>query len=181
MSAMDEAIVVGRIGKAHGIRGDVTIDVRTDLPERRFAVGSRFDRSGGGPDLLIAESRWHSGRLLIRFEGVTDRTAAEGLRGVVLTIDPDQAGDPADPDEPADDGEFWWDRDLVGLRAVTPDGSPLGEVADVVHTAAGELLAIRRPDGGEHLVPFVQDIVPTVDPAGGRVVVDAPPGLFDLG
>ncbi|ONH31227.1 ribosome maturation factor RimM [Pseudofrankia asymbiotica] len=178
---MGDAIVVGRIGKAHGVRGDVTIDVRTDVPERRFAVGARLDRSSDGPDLVIAESRWHSGRLLLRFEGVADRTAAEALRGTVLTIDADQAGDAADPDEPDDDGEFWWDRDLVGLRAVAPDGSPLGEVTDIVHTAAGELLAIGKPGGGEHLVPFVHEIVPTVDRAGGRIVVDAPPGLLDLG
>ncbi|OHV38168.1 MULTISPECIES: ribosome maturation factor RimM [Pseudofrankia] len=177
---MGEAIVVGRIGKAHGVRGDVTIDVRTDVPERRFTVGARFERPSDGSDLVIATSRWHSGRLLIRFEGVADRTAAEGLRGIVLTIDADLAGDAADPDEPDDDGELWWDRDLVGLRAVAPDGSLLGEVTDIVHTAAGELLAIGKPGGGEHLVPFVHDIVPTVDPAGGRLVVDAPPGLLDL-
>ncbi|MBL7497027.1 ribosome maturation factor RimM [Frankia sp. CNm7] len=177
---MGEAIVVGRIGKAHGVRGDVTVDVRTDVPERRFASGERLARSGGGPELVVADARWHSGRLLVRFEGIADRNAAESLRGVVLTIDADRAGDPADPDEPDADGELWWDRDLIGLRALTPDGQLLGEVADVVHTAAGELLAIRKPAGGEHLVPFVRDIVPTVDPPGGRVVVDAPPGLLDL-
>jgi 16S rRNA processing protein RimM len=177
---MGDAIVVGRIGKAHGVRGDVTIDVRTDVPERRFTTGARLDRSGGGPGLVVADARWHSGRLLVRFEGVADRDMAESLRGVVLTIDADSAGDAAEPDEPDDDGEFWWDRDLVGLRALTPDGNSLGEVTGVVHTPAGELLAIGRPDGGEHLVPFVRDIVPTVDPPGGHLVVDAPPGLFDL-
>ncbi|ADP79142.1 ribosome maturation factor RimM [Pseudofrankia inefficax] len=177
---MGEAIVVGRIGKPHGVRGDVTVEVRTDLPDRRFAPGSKLDRSGGGPDLVIEDSRWHSGRLLVRFEGVADRTGAESLRGVVLTIDADLAGDAVDPDEADEGGEFWWDRDLVGLRAVTPDGSPLGEVTDVVHTAAGELLAIGTPTGGEHLVPFVREIVPTVDRAGGLLVVDAPPGLLDL-
>jgi 16S rRNA processing protein RimM len=180
VTAMGEAIVVGRVGKPHGVRGDVTVDVRTDLPERRFAPGERLDRSAGGPCLVVEDSRWHSGRLLIRFEGVADRTAAESLRGVVLTIDADRAGAAADPDDEDADGEFWWDRDLVGLRAVTPDGQALGEVADVVHTPAGELLAITRPGGGEHLVPFVRDIVPTVDPAAGRLVVDAPPGLLDL-
>jgi 16S rRNA processing protein RimM len=177
---MGEAIVVGRIGKPHGVRGDVTVEVRTDVPDRRFAPGEKLDRSGGGPGLVVADARWHSGRLLLRFEGVADRTGAESLRDVVLTIDADRAGDAMDPDEADEGGEFWWDRDLVGLRAVTPDGSPLGEVTDVVHTAAGELLAIGRPDGGEHLVPFVRDIVPTVDRAGGLLVVDAPPGLLDL-
>jgi 16S rRNA processing protein RimM len=178
---MGEAIVVGRIGKAHGVRGDVTVDVRSDVPERRFAPGQRLERAEGGPGLVVAGFRWHSGRLLVRFEGVADRAAAETLRGVVLTIDADRAGAAGDdePDED-DDGEFWWDRDLVGLRAVTPSGTELGEVTDVVHTPAGELLAIARPGGGEHLVPFVRDIVPTVDPPAGRLVVDAPPGLLDL-
>jgi len=180
---MGEPIVVGRVGKPHGVRGDVTVEVRTDVPDRRFAAGEKLDRSGGGPGLVVEDARWHSGRLLVRFSGVADRNGAESLRGVVLTIDAERAGDAGDPDE-ADEGgeggEFWWDRDLVGLRAVTPDGSPLGAVTDVVHTAAGELLAIGRPGGGEHLVPFVRDIVPTVDRAGGLLVVDAPPGLLDL-
>jgi 16S rRNA processing protein RimM len=177
---MGEAIVVGRVGKAHGVRGDVTVDVRTDVPERRFAPGERLDREAGGPGLVVADARWHSGRLLVRFEGVADRDAAETLRGTVLTIDAERAGDAADPDDGDGDGEVWWDRDLVGLRALTPDGRELGAVADVVHTPAGELLAITKPGGGEHLVPFVRDIVPTVDPPGGRLVVNAPPGLLDL-
>ncbi|MBX6388403.1 MAG: ribosome maturation factor RimM [Frankia sp.] len=178
---MGEPIVVGRIGKAHGIRGDVTVEVRTDVPELRFAPGSRLDRSGGGPSLVVAGSRWHSGRMLVRFDGVADRTAAEALRGVVLTIDSDRAGDPSAGVETDDaDGDYWWDRDLVGLRALTTDGRLVGEVTDVVHTPAGELLAIGRPGGGEHLVPFVRDIVPTVDPAGGRLVIDPPSGLLDL-
>jgi 16S rRNA processing protein RimM len=170
---------VGRIGRPHGIRGNVTIDVRTDLPERRFAVGGVLDRAGGGPTLVVADARWHAGRLLVRFAGVDDRAAAEALRGTVLTIDADQAGGAADDGDEAD-GDLWWDRDLVGLHAVTADGNPLGEVTDVVHTPAGDLLAIGRPGGGEHLVPFVRDIVPTVDPAARRVVVDPPPGLLDL-
>jgi 16S rRNA processing protein RimM len=176
---MGEAIVVGRVGRAHGVRGDVTVDVRTDVPERRFARGALLERAAGGPGLVVADSRWHSGRLLVRFEGVADRNAAESLRGTVLTIDAARAG-AADEDEPGEDGEFWWDRDLVGLRAFTPEGRELGEVLDVVHTPAGELLAIGRPDDGEHLVPFVREIVPTVDLPGRRLVVDAPPGLLDL-
>lgn len=206
---MGEPVIVGRIGRPHGIRGDVTIDVRTDLPDRRFAPGSVLvrqqagdapdgsaDSSGPGPGagepasgkagraggstLRIATSRWHSGRLLVRFDGVTDRNAAEALRGSLLTIDSDDSGSPAEPDDEADDGDLWWDRDLVGLRAQTPTGAELGEVVDVVHSPAGEILAIRRPDGGEHLVPFVREIVPTVDPAAGHLVVDPPPGLLDL-
>jgi 16S rRNA processing protein RimM len=173
---MGETVVVGRIGKAHGIRGDVTVEPRTDVPERRFTPGAQLHRDGG-PPLVVADSRWHSGRLLVHFDGTDDRGAAETLRGTLLRIDVDDAGPAAEPD---DDGEMWWDRDLIGLTAVTVDGAVLGRVADVVHTPAGELLAIGRAGGGEHLIPFVRDIVPTVDLTAGRLVVDPPPGLLDL-
>ncbi|MCM3887201.1 ribosome maturation factor RimM [Frankia sp. R82] len=178
---MDDGIVVGRVGRPHGVRGEVTIEVRTDLPQRRFAVGAVLGRQGGGAALTVADVRWHSGRLLLRFQGVDDRFAAETLRNVLLTIDPADAGSPVD--DTADDGDpadLWWDRDLVGLEAVTIAGAPLGRVTDIIHAPAGDLLAVARPGGGEHLVPFVRDIVPTVDPAAGRIVVDPPPGLLDL-
>lgn len=181
-TSVTEAIVVGRVGRPHGIRGDVTIEVRTDVPQRRFAVGAVLGREGGGDPLTVAAVHWHSGRLLIRFDGVEDRSAAEALRDVLLTIDLAEAGSPVDDDEDAesDAGDTWWDRDLVGLEAVTTAGSSLGRVTDVIHAPAGDLLAVGRPDGGEHLVPFVREIVPTVDPAAGRIVVDPPPGLLDL-
>jgi 16S rRNA processing protein RimM len=115
--------------------------------------------------------------LLVRFDGVVDREGAEALRGLVLTIDADEAGDAGGPEG---DDEAWWDRDLVGLRARTPDGTEIGKVVDVVHTPAGDLLAIGTPDGREHLVPFVREIVPTVAVGAGTVVIDPPPGLLDL-
>jgi 16S rRNA processing protein RimM len=177
-----ESIVVGRIGRPHGLRGEVTIEVRTDVPRRRFAVGAVLGREGGGASLTVAGTRWHSGRLLVRFTGVDDRNAAEALRDALLTIDAAEAGPPVDDDE-ADGGhvtDLWWDRDLVGLEAVTTAGDQLGRVTEVIHAPAGDLLAVGRPGGGEHLVPFVRDIVPTVDPAAGRIVVDPPPGLLDL-
>ncbi len=176
----DEPVVVGRIGRPHGVRGDVTIDVRTDVPDRRFAPGTQL--CGVSPtttSLVVAGSRWHAGRLLVRFEGVGDRTAAETLRGLILTITPGQVGAAADDgDEDTDD--LWWDRDLVGLRVVTVDGVDVGTVVDVVHTPAGELLAVDRVGGHEVLVPFVREIVPMVEVPDGRIVVDPPPGLFDL-
>ncbi len=179
-SPADAPVVVGRIGRPHGVRGDVTIDVRTDVPDRRFAPGSRFhgDTPAAGP-LVIAGSRWHAGRLLVRFEGVDDRGAAEALRGRILTIAPDAVGAAADEDDDAAD-DLWWDRDLVGLQVVTVDGAAVGVVVDVVHTPAGELLAVGCPDGGEVLVPFVREFVPSVEVSDGRCVVDPPPGLFDL-
>ena len=108
----------------------------------------------------------------MQFEGVTDRSGAEGLRGTLLVVDAATAGDTGDDE--------WWDHDLVGLNAVTTDGRSLGTVADVVHVAGPPLLSIVDADAREVLVPFVSEIVPEVDVANGRLVVDPPPGLVEL-
>lgn len=167
-------LVVGRIGRAHGTRGEVSVDVRTDAVEERFAAGSVLDTDPAerGP-LTVDTARWHHGRLLVGFEQVDDRTAAEQLRGTLLVVD--SASSPA-----ADEDDTWWDHDLIGLAAQTPQGEPIGAVIEVSHGAGGDLLVIRRPAGQEVLVPFVAAIVPTVDIAGGRVVVDPPDGLLEL-
>lgn len=167
-------LVVGRIGRAHGVRGEVAVDVRTDDPERRFAVGSvlETDPAERGP-LTVAASRWHSGRLLVTFAGVADRTAVEALRGLLLVADSATSPPPEDPDE-------YWDHQLVGLTAVTLSGDVLGAVEEVLHPPGGDLLVVRRADDAELLVPFVRAIVPEVDLTGGRLVVDPPPGLLDL-
>ncbi len=167
-------LVVGRVAKAHGIRGEVAVEVRTDAVGLRFADGATLetDPPERGP-LAIESSRWHAGRLLVRFAGVPDRTAAEALRGVLLTVDSATSLPPEDPEE-------YWDHDLVGLRAVGADGADLGEVTDVLHPAGTDLLVVRRPDGGELLVPFVSEIVPTVDLAAARLVVSPPEGLLEL-
>jgi 16S rRNA processing protein RimM len=166
-------LVVGRIGHAHGVRGEVSVEVRTDDPDRRYAPGSTLatDPPERGP-LTIAGVRPHHGRLLVSFDGVTDRNAAETLRGTLLVVDAATAGE-------TEDGE-WWDHDLVGLAAVTTDGVPLGRVADVVHVPGAPLLSIVDDAAREVLVPFVAEIVPEVDVAGGRLVVAPPPGLLDL-
>jgi 16S rRNA processing protein RimM len=167
-------VVIGRIGKAHGIRGEVTVEVRTDDPDGRFAPEAVLttDRPER-PTLVIEKSRPHHGRMLVLFEGVPDRNAAELLRGTLLSVD---AG--ADPD--LDDPDEFYDHQLVGLTVVTVDGDVLGEVSDVVHLPASVLLSVTRPEARELLVPFVASIVPEVDLPGGRVVVDLPPGLLDL-
>ena len=116
-----------------------------------------------------------SGRLVVRFEGFTDRTAAEALRDVLIVIDADDTGPAGEPGE-----DVWWDHELLDLEARTSEGQLLGLVSDVLHTPAGELLAIRRPDGAELLVPFVSEIVPIVDVPAGRVVVNPPAGLLEL-
>ncbi|WP_338009754.1 ribosome maturation factor RimM [Janibacter hoylei] len=102
-----------------------------------------------------------------------DRTGAESLRGTRLVLAADQ------PD-PSEDDEGWYEEDLVGLTAVDPTGTVVGEVVALELGAAQDRLRLRRPDGGETLVPFVEAIVPEVDPEAGRLVVDAPPGLLDL-
>lgn len=167
-------LVVGRIGRPHGVRGEVTVGIRTDIPEERFRIGNRLDTdpAEAGP-LTVDALRPHGGGLLVRFAGVTDRTAAERLRGALLIADSATAPQPDDPDE-------FWDHDLVGLAAVTPAGAALGTVGDVLHPPGPDLLLIVRPDGGELLVPFVSEIVPEVDVAGRRCVVDPPAGLLEL-
>jgi 16S rRNA processing protein RimM len=176
-------IVVGRIGRPHGIRGEVVIGVRTDEPDLRFAVGATLDvRStpDAGPDdgtgrdrLTVASARWHSGQLLVAFAGITDRTAAAELTGSWLSVDSSQLPDTGDPDE-------FRDYELIGLSVRTCAGDPVGVVTDVLHYGQ-DLLVVRRQGepAGEALVPFVKAIVPEVDIPAGVVVIDPPPGLLD--
>lgn len=168
---MSEPLVVGRIGRAHGVRGEVAVDVRTDEPESRFAAGTQIvtDPPAAGP-LTIERVRWHSGRLLVRFAGIGDRGAAEELRGTWLVVDPGDISPSADPDD-------FHDQELIGLAVVTADGADVGQVADVLHH--GQDLLVVRGDAGEKLVPFVAALVPEVDVPGGRLVIAPPPGLLD--
>lgn len=164
-------VVVGRIGRAHGIRGELTVDPRTDEPDRRFAPGAVLREESGARQLTVAGSRWHSGRLLVQFAGVDDRTAAEACRGMLLLAD-------VTADErPAEEGEFW-DRDLVGLTVLTADGEVGGEVRRVQH-GPQDLLVVRTPAGEERLVPFVEALVPTVDLEARTVTLADVAGLLD--
>ncbi|GLZ11281.1 ribosome maturation factor RimM [Actinomadura sp. NBRC 104425] len=165
-------LVVGRVGRPHGVRGELTVDVRTDDPDRRFAPGTQLatDPASAGP-LTVEHARWHSGRLLVRFSGVDDRNAAEELRGTWLVVDSSDIPPSADPDE-------FHDQELIGLAVVTVDGTEVGTVAEVRHHGQ-DLLVVRRTGGGEALVPFVAALVPEVDVPGGRLRIDPPPGLLD--
>jgi 16S rRNA processing protein RimM len=167
-------LVIGRIAKAHGISGEVSVDVRTDDPDYRFAVGERLDTEPleRGP-LVIEATRWHSGRLLVRFEGVADRTAAEALRSTMLVVDSGTSAAPQDPEE-------FWDHDLIGMDAVGTDGALIGQITDVLHPPGSDLLVIGRPEGAELLVPFVAEFVPRVDLSAGRAVISPPEGLLEL-
>jgi len=166
-------LVIGRIARAHGIGGEVSVDVRTDSPDLRFAPGAvlETDPPENGP-LTIERARWHSGRMLVSFAEVADRTSAEALRNTLLVADSTTSPD-VDEDE-------YWDHQLIDLAVVAVDGVPLGTVSDIVHSAGGDLLVVRRPDDRELLVPFVRSIVPTVDLQARQVVVDPPDGLLEL-
>ena len=165
--------MVGRIGRPHGVRGEVTVEVRSDDPDLRFVPGAvlRTDPAERGP-ITIAGVHWHSGTLLLRLEGVDSREAAEAVRNTELVVPVAELPEIEDPDS-------YYDHQLVGLTARLPDDAVLGEVTAILHEAQ-DLLVVRRVEGGEVLIPFVSAIVPTVDLAGGFVVVDPPEGLLDL-
>ncbi len=168
-------LVVGRVGRPHGLRGEVTVEVRTDDPDQRFVAGSSLDTipPERGP-LTVAAARWHSGRLLVRFAGYEDRGAADALRETMLAIDSGQLTPLTDPEE-------YYDHDLIGMHVVTVAGEPVGTVADVLHHGQDTLVVDGAGPraGAEILVPFVAPIVPDVDMAAGRLVIDPPPGLLD--
>ena len=169
-------VLVGRIGKPHGIRGELTLDLRTDEPERRFAPGAvlRAEPPAGSASRLrsvtVRSARWHQSTLLVAFEEVGNRTAAEAARGLLLHATVPADASPDDPDE-------YYDHQLVGLAAYDVSGAALGEVTGLVHGGAQDLLTVRTPDGRDALVPFVKALVPEVDLAGRRVVIADRPGL----
>jgi 16S rRNA processing protein RimM len=177
-------VIVGRIGRPHGIRGEVVIGVRTDEPDLRFTVGAVLEVGrtppaegpvpAGGEQLTVASVRWHSGQLLVAFTGITDRTAAGELTGSWLSIDSSQLPPVADPDE-------FRDHELIGLSVRTAAGDPVGVVTDVLHYGQDLLVIRRAPAQGdsESLVPFVKAMVPEVDIGAGVIVIDPPPGLLD--
>ncbi|MEU9469876.1 ribosome maturation factor RimM [Streptomyces avermitilis] len=166
-------LVVARIGRAHGIKGEVTVEVRTDEPELRLGPGAVLatDPASVGP-LTIEAGRVHSGRLLLRFEGVRDRNGAEALRNTLLIaeVDPDEV--PEDPDE-------YYDHQLMDLDVVTKDGEEVGRITEISHLPSQDLFVVERSDGSEVYIPFVEEIVVEIDLEEQRAVIDPPPGLID--
>jgi len=156
-------LVVGRVAKSHGIKGELVVEVRTDEPEDRFAVGS-----------VLRGRKPRESTLLLRLEGVSDRGDADALRGTLFVIDSSEL-------EPSDDPDEFYDHELEGLKVVLTDGTEIGSVIEVLHSAAGELLSIRRAGetSGELLIPFVAAIVTSVSIADGVVVIEPPEGLLD--
>ena len=170
-------LVVGRVVRAHGVTGELVVEIRTDDPGIRFAPGSslrgRPSRGGVESRYVIDSVRDHGGRLLVRLQGVADRNAADSLRGTIFLVDSQDLPPIDDPDE-------FYDHQLEGLRVVTTTGTAVGTVAEVLHTAAGELLSVRTEDG-EVLVPFVGAIVTSVSLADQTIEIDPPEGLLELG
>ncbi len=168
-------VVVGRAGRAHGVSGELSVTVLTDEPALRFGVDAALVAglpAGGTRSLTVAAARPHGERLLVRFAGVPDRTAAEALAGATLVAD-------AVPDESTDDPAEFFDHQLVGAAAVDPAGAVLGSVTDVLHHGAQDLLVVAPAGGGDDvLVPFVAAIATAVDVPGRRITLDPPGGLF---
>lgn len=166
-------LVVARIGRAHGIKGEVTVEVRTDEPELRLGPGAVLltDPASTGP-LTIETGRVHSGRLLLRFEGVRDRTAAEALRNTLLIAE-------VDPEELPEEEDEYYDHQLMDLDVVTRDGVEVGRITEISHLPSQDLFIVERPDGSEVMIPFVESIVTEIDLAEQRAVIDPPPGLID--
>jgi 16S rRNA processing protein RimM len=174
----DSRLLVARIGKPHGLNGEVTVQTHTDDPEARYVPGVTYETqavagSGVPKSLTLRSARLHQQTWLLGFEEIPDRTGAESLRGTRLFIDAEEAA-------AVDEDDAWYEDELVGLAAVDPQGAALGEVTGLRTGAVQDQLVLRLTNGSEALVPFVEAIVPEVDITAGRVVVDAPPGLLEL-
>jgi 16S rRNA processing protein RimM len=164
-------VVVGVVGRAHGVRGEVAVSVRTDEPERRFAPGQVLRVEDEARVLTVRSARDHSGRLLVAFAEITDRTGAESLRGIRLVTDVPAA------ELPSAEGEFY-DRQLIGLQVRSAESIPLGTVTGVVHLPAQDVLEVDV-DGVIRLVPFVTALVPHVDLLEGYLQLADVAGLVD--
>ena len=166
-----QTIIVGVIGRAHGVRGEVAVELRTDEPERRFAPGQVLGEEGGSRIFMVRSVRDHSGHLLVKFAEVVDRSSAEAVRGTLLVAS-------VEPDEQPDEPEEFYDRQLIGLKVTRPDGAEVGTVGSVLHLPAQDVLEIETATG-TRLVPFVAALVPEVDLNAGRLTVIDVAGLLD--
>jgi len=166
-------LVVGRIGRAHGVHGEATIEVRTDLPDERFVLGARLetDPTSNGP-LTIESARDHNGILLLKFLEINDRTTIEKVRDTLLLADVDMSEEAAFEDE-------YHVQQLIGCDVVLQTGVKIGELTDVLNLPGQDLLAIKG-DRGEILIPFIAEFVPEVDIENRKIIVVPPEGLLQL-
>lgn len=172
LNSVTMELMIGRVVKSHGIRGEVTVEVTTDEPEIRYAIGEVLQGRQGKKEhsLTVQAARVHQGRLLVKFEEVADRNVADSLRGTKFF---------AAPLESADDEEGFYDHELTGLKVIH-EGAEIGEVTGVMHGPAGEILEVRLNDAREVLIPFVHAIVPEVDLDAGTCTITPPEGLLEL-
>ena len=157
-------MVIARLGKPHGIRGEFTVEVRTDRPDERLVPGMTYATDPDIGELTLKSARWHRDRLLLAFDEVPDRTRAEEIRNTLIL---------AEQDDDTDEDDAWALDDLIGLTAY------VGEIVDVTSGTAQDLLHLKHTDGREILIPFVTAIVPEVDTDSGRIVLTPPAGLLD--
>jgi len=162
----DDLLAVGRISRAHGIRGEVAVHPLSEV-ERRFAAGSVL-RLEDGRALTVETSRPHQHRLLVKFAEVPDRTEAESLRGQILLV-------PAEDAPPIDEGDRFWVHQVVGLEVLTEDGRSLGPVTEILGNPANDVWVTERGA----LIPAVRGVVISVDREAGRVLVRELPGLIE--
>jgi len=167
---------VGRLTKAHGLKGAIKLELFTDDPGRRFVPGAVFTLQvpTGSPwhgrTLELVELRWYNQHAVGFFKDVPDREAAEALAKAILWIDQDD-------EEQPDEEDAWYDHQLVGL-AVVRDGEKIGTITRLEHLPAQDLLIVKTP-AGEVMIPFVKAIVPSVDITTGIVTITPPPGLLE--
>lgn len=166
-------LVVGRIGRAHGVLGEATIEIRTDLPDERFAVGACFqtDPAFNGP-LTIESTRGHNGILLLKFRELKDRSAVERVRDTLLLADVDMSAEAEYEDE-------YHVQQLIGCEVLLESGVRIGELADVLNLPGQDVLAVKG-DRGEILIPFIAEFVPEVDLEKRRIILHPPAGLLEL-
>lgn len=172
-----ERLRVARVGKPHGVRGEVTVQLFTDDPAERLSPGSVLVREPGRDSadrtrrsLTVASQRWNKSICLLGFEEIGDRDQAEALRGSVLFVQL-----PADPEGDSDE---WYSHELEGMTCLDPQGQPLGTVRELITGPAQDLLSVETPHGDEVLVPFVEELVPEIDAEAGVIRLDPPAGLF---
>jgi len=165
-------VVVGRLGRPHGVKGEINVEVLTDDPEIRFAVGNKLKLEKKDEFITVKTLRIGNKKLLVNFVEITDRTQAEEYKGNYLTLDLDESEIPQTGDE-------FYDEQLIGLTAINNSSSPLGVVIDVIHGTAQDLLVIKTTEGEEVLVPFVDEIVPEINVEQKHILITPPKGLFD--
>ena len=165
-------LVVGRLGRPHGVHGEISVEVRTDEPEIRFAKGSKLSLKESNNQLTVLSSRWHQEKMLVKFEEITDRDLANDIKGKTLVIEIDPASIETKKDQ-------YYEFQLTGLKVIDKNEKTLGQIKEVITGLAQDLLVVETEERKEVLVPFVKQIVINVDLNQKLITMDPPRGLFD--